>query len=55
MAACAFCGRDVERHDPVRVTDGTDAYDFCNWACLREYVDAEELVEGACCRVDFDA
>lgn len=52
MVACEFCGSDVESHDPVRVEHGGESFAFCNWACLREYVDAESLVRGACCHVD---
>ncbi|MFB6178241.1 MAG: hypothetical protein ABEI77_00780 [Halorientalis sp.] len=52
---CAFCGNDVTRHDPVSVREGIEGdfqadTTFCNWACLRAYIDAEELTTGDCCR-----
>jgi len=53
---CAFCGSDVARHDPVCVCEckggtGSEAgMRFCNYACLREYIDAEELMTGDCCK-----
>lgn len=52
MTACAYCGCTVEAHDPVHVDDGGETYHFCNWACLREHVDAAGLAEGARCRLD---
>lgn len=54
MTDCAFCGSEVERHDPVWVEDD-ETLAFCNWACVREYIDAEGLVGGACCHLDRDA
>ena len=51
-AECAFCGSDVERHDPVFVTDGAAAdrsRPFCNYACLAAYIEAEGLSDGAAC------
>jgi ribosomal protein L24E len=46
---CAYCGCAVEAHDPVYARhDGTEI-PFCNWACLREYVDREELTTGTAC------
>lgn len=52
---CAFCGGDVRQHDPVCIcecADGTASdvdVRFCNYACLRAYIDAEELTTGDRC------
>ncbi|WP_226480783.1 hypothetical protein [Natrinema amylolyticum] len=52
--ACTYCGSDVERHDPVYVTEGENdsadrARKFCNYACLSEYIDDENLTAGSAC------
>ncbi|SEW16352.1 hypothetical protein [Natrinema salifodinae] len=52
--ACTYCGSDVERHDPVSVTEGDDdsadrAGRFCNYACLAAYIEDEGLATGAVC------
>lgn len=56
--ACTFCGRDVEAHEPVYVEErqGNElvpAGQFCNYACLARYIEAEDLETGACCRIDL--
>ncbi len=55
---CAYCGQDVTEHDPVFVEERegdarVPAGQFCNYACLVEYVEEEGLTTGACCRVDL--
>lgn len=57
MTACTFCGSDVEAHDPVYVAEGGDggrepAGAFCNYACLLQHIEAEDLTLGAACRID---
>ena len=56
--ACTFCGADVDAHEPVFVEErrGTElvpAGQFCNYACLARYIEAEGLETGACCRIDL--
>jgi len=53
-AECTYCGSDVERHDPVVVTERLDtgtspSGQFCNYACLSAYIDEEELTYGTAC------
>ncbi|MFC7167345.1 hypothetical protein [Halospeciosus flavus] len=56
---CTYCGSDVTRHDPVYVAEDAadggrvDVGQFCNYACLVQYVEEEGLTEGACCTVDL--
>jgi hypothetical protein len=55
---CTYCGSDVYAHDPVFVEEGADgdrepAEQFCNYACLSAHIDEEDLITGACCRVEF--
>jgi hypothetical protein len=55
---CTYCGSDVYGHDPVFVEEGADgdrepAGQFCNYACLSAHIDEEDLIVGACCRVEF--
>lgn len=52
--ACTYCGQDLDRHDPVFVTEANDgdrvpAGGFCNYACLQAHIEAESLTTGACC------
>jgi len=54
---CTYCGCPVADHDPVFVEerDGGErvpAGQFCNYACLVAYVEAEELTTGTCCHLD---
>jgi YHS domain-containing protein len=49
MTDCAYCGCEVEAHDPVVADHDGETYPFCNWACLVEYVDREELATGTSC------
>ena len=49
---CTYCGSDVDRHDPVFVSESRDADrsdPFCNYACLSAHIDEENLVAGAAC------
>lgn len=55
---CAYCGSDVDGHDPVFVQerrDGerADVGAFCNDACLAAWIEAEDRTTGACCEVDL--
>lgn len=48
---CTFCESDVDAHDPVFVETKTDgererAGQFCNYACLSAWIDAEGKVRG---------
>jgi len=57
--SCTFCGCAVEAHDPVFVEelqDGTrtDAGAFCNYACLAQHIETEDLESGAICRIDLE-
>ncbi|TYL37921.1 hypothetical protein CV102_14450 [Natronococcus pandeyae] len=50
---CAFCESQIFEHDPVCVRDctvdcGSPVY-FCNYACLVEYVDENDLTTGDAC------
>ncbi|MFB6219919.1 MAG: hypothetical protein ABEH90_00650 [Halolamina sp.] len=52
MTDCLYCGCAVEEHDPVYVSEGdpnAETLPFCNYACLTEYVDAENLTTGTSC------
>ncbi|MFB6117403.1 hypothetical protein [Halosegnis sp.] len=49
MTECLFCDSEVEAHDPVYAEHDDDHYPFCNWACLKQYIDREDLATGACC------
>lgn len=56
---CTYCGSDVARHDPVFVTEGTNASDdrtsqFCNYACLAAHIEEEGLTDGAVCEWSGD-
>lgn len=50
---CAYCGSHIFDHDPICVRDCTaacgDPTFFCNYACLRTYVDENDLTTGAAC------
>ena len=49
---CTYCGCDVERHDPVFVSEGTPddlTGRFCNYGCLAAHVEAEGLATGTTC------
>ena len=57
MTACTYCGSDVMAHDPVFVEEGTDgdraaAGQFCNYACLLQHIQDEDLTLGAACHID---
>lgn len=54
MTDCAFCSSEVEAHDPVRVEYDDAQLRFCNWACLEQYINREELTTGACCEWNPD-
>lgn len=50
--ACTYCGCDIERHDPVFVSEEvadapTDP--FCNYGCLAAHIDEEGLATGTTC------
>ena len=50
--ACTYCESDVERHEPVFVSEGTadgQHEAFCNYACLAAYIEAENRTDGAAC------
>ena len=54
---CTFCGCDVTDLDPVYVEEAqggerSPAGQFCNYACLAQYIAAEGLETGAVCRID---
>lgn len=55
---CAYCGSRIFDHDPICVRNCTDACGsptyFCNYACLRTYVDENNLVTGDTCAWDPD-
>ncbi|WP_169317765.1 hypothetical protein [Halovivax asiaticus] len=49
---CAYCASDVDRHEPVYVTENptdTEHEAFCNYACLSAYIEANQLTFGAAC------
>ncbi len=57
-AACTYCGRAVDDHEPVFVEESRDgervpAGQFCNYACLARHVEEAGLETGACCRIDL--
>lgn len=50
---CAYCGSQIFNHDPLCVRDctaecGSPQY-FCNYACLRVFIDENELTFGDAC------
>ncbi|MFB6120245.1 MAG: hypothetical protein ABEJ68_03920 [Halobacteriaceae archaeon] len=60
MATCTYCGSDLSDYDPVvavteAYADGTESLTgrFCNYACLTQHVEEEDLTAGACCQVDI--
>jgi len=63
MTGCAYCGCEVEAHDPVAVYESGDdaegrgslAGEFCNWGCLAAYVDEEDVATGTTCNWTPDA
>ncbi|MFB6135517.1 MAG: hypothetical protein ABEJ04_02035 [Halobacteriaceae archaeon] len=51
---CDYCGSDLTAYEPVAVFEGAAGErelvgEFCNYACLRQHVEDEELETGACC------
>lgn len=54
MPACTYCSADVAAHDPICLRDCDDNCTllgrFCNYACLAEHIEAENLTAGASCR-----
>lgn len=55
--ACTFCGCDVTAHDPVYVEEAENGERvpggrFCNYACLAQHIEAEDLQTGTVCRLD---
>jgi hypothetical protein len=58
MTDCVYCGCDVTAHDPVFVSEGTDADPadadaYCNYGCLAAHVEEAGLATGTTCRVDL--
>ena len=52
--ACTYCNTDIRKHDPVFVEiagpEGREpAGQFCNYACLKAYIEDEGLEIGASC------
>lgn len=50
---CAYCDSLIFDHDPICVRDceadcGSSAY-FCNYACLSEYIDENDLATDNAC------
>lgn len=60
MTECTYCGSDVDRHEPVFVAEQerngerVSVGQFCNYACLHAYIEDEELVYGASCKLDWE-
>lgn len=54
-AECPYCGSDASAHRDVRVTegDGEPLGRFCGYACLTQYVEAENLTRGEACDCGF--
>ncbi|MFB6298697.1 MAG: hypothetical protein ABEH65_00370 [Halobacteriales archaeon] len=57
--ACTYCGCDITIHEPVFVEEKRDdgrreAGQFCNYACLAQYIDEQGLTAGTTCRIDLD-
>ncbi len=55
--ACTYCGSDVHAHEPVFVDEEqrgerTTIGQFCNYACLAQHIENNELETGACCQLD---
>lgn len=58
MPECAYCGSDLANYEPVFVEetvegDRVDAGGFCNYACLHEWIEAEDKLTGACCTIEY--
>ncbi|MEZ3145008.1 hypothetical protein [Halobaculum sp. MBLA0143] len=56
MTDCAYCGCEVEAHDPVYVSEGepeATATPYCNYGCLAAHVEADGLAVGTTCSVDL--
>lgn len=52
MADCTFCGRPVETHDPLYLSEtpgGEPTSQFCNYGCLSAHIDATDLATGSAC------
>jgi hypothetical protein len=57
MTDCAYCGCEVEAHDPVYVdeTEGGErvaAGAYCNYGCLFAHIEDEGLATGTTCNWD---
>jgi hypothetical protein len=55
---CLYCSSNVFDHDPVFVDEWenderVEAGQFCNYACLTQYIEDEDLTAGAACRIDL--
>lgn len=53
---CAYCGCEVEAHDPVYVSERepeATATPYCNYGCLAAHVEADGLAVGTTCSVDL--
>lgn len=51
---CQYCGSEIFEHEPICVRDceaacGDPVY-FCNFACLRTFVDEQDLAVDDACR-----
>jgi len=58
MPECEFCDSDLADYDPVYVEekhggDRVPVGGFCNYACLHEWIEAEDKLTGACCTIDL--
>lgn len=53
---CTYCGSDVGDHDPVYVAEdvggcGDPSMAFCNYSCLKSWIEDEGVTEGDACRI----
>ncbi|QRV17212.1 hypothetical protein [Haloterrigena salifodinae] len=51
-ADCTYCGCDIERHEPVFVSEEsveTPTSRFCNYGCLAAHIEEEGLTAGTTC------
>jgi hypothetical protein len=55
---CSYCESDIYDHNPVFVDEERDGTretvsQFCNYACLSQHIENEQLGTNTCCQVDY--
>lgn len=57
VTECTYCGQDIFDHDPLFLAEfesGVRVQDkqFCNYACLAEFIEEEDFTDGGTCDID---